>query len=70
MKQEQCSWHRCQKLGNYIAVSDRKEGTYHLCEEHWLRVANRKGSVQEQLSLLAKPSLPKEEDTNGIGYIS
>jgi hypothetical protein len=61
---EKCSWHGCQFNGDHIAVADRVEGTYHLCEDHWNRVCKleKKKSIQEQLALLAKPVTYPQED--------
>ena len=50
-----CSYKRCRSVGDYIAVADRKDGTYSLCEKHWLSVAKLDGSIQTNLTKVAIP---------------
>ena len=63
-----CSWIRCNKAGDYIAVADRNVGTYHLCHSHWERVCKVHGdrSIQETLGMLARPSVPELEHERGM----
>tara|TARA_Y100000593_G_C4267078_1_gene315333 strand:+ start:134 stop:328 length:195 start_codon:yes stop_codon:yes gene_type:complete len=54
---DKCSWKKCRQWGDYIAVADRKEGTYHLCQSCWERVAKIENgiSIQENLTRVAIP---------------
>jgi len=63
---DKCSWKRCRQWGDYIAVADRKEGTYNLCEEHWVRVAEIENgsSIQENLTRVAVPTKSNHGDDN------
>ena len=61
-----CSWKRCRQRGDYIAVADRKAGTYHLCQEHWVRVTEIENgsSIQENLTKVAIPKKFNQGDNN------
>ena len=56
-----CSYKRCRSVGDYIAVADRKEGTYNLCLEHWVAVSKTDGSIQQQLTKVAIPTKPPKQ---------
>tara|TARA_A100001201_G_scaffold51623_1_gene51189 strand:+ start:318 stop:521 length:204 start_codon:yes stop_codon:yes gene_type:complete len=66
MMSETCSWKRCRQLGNYIGVADRKNGTYHLCQSCWERVAKIENgsSIQENLTKVAIPKKFKTGDND------
>lgn len=57
-----CSWKRCRAVGDYVSVTADKNGTYNLCEKHWKAVAEKSGSVKEQLTKVAIPTYPKLGD--------